>query len=64
MGFTKPVVNSTRYLQNLGLLPEGLDAALEASYQRPGKAEGFKVPESVIEALRELPPGNSPDLTG
>lgn len=64
VGFTKPVANSTRYLQSLGLLPEGLDTALEASYQRPGKADGFKVPESIVEALKELPPENSPDLNG
>jgi len=64
VGFTKPAVTATRYLQSLGQLPEGLDNALEASYQRPGKAEGFKVPESIVEALRELSPENPSDING
>ncbi|NMO57743.1 DUF4935 domain-containing protein [Actinoplanes sp. TBRC 11911] len=54
VGFTKPVVNATNYLQEIGEIPAGIDTALESRYQRPGKAEGFAVPESVVESLKDL----------
>lgn len=55
VGFTKPVVNATRYLQKTEQLPEGLELAFEAVYSRPGTADGFRVPESIVEAAKNLP---------
>ncbi|GIF72262.1 PIN-like domain-containing protein [Asanoa siamensis] len=54
VGFTRPVVTSTRHLQSLGELPDGLEVALKANYLKPGKANGFKVPRSVQDAMHAL----------
>ncbi|TDC01456.1 hypothetical protein E1091_02820 [Micromonospora fluostatini] len=49
VGFTRPVIGATRELVASGELPAGLEPALRAHYLRPGKAEGFLVPRSVVE---------------
>jgi hypothetical protein len=55
VGFTKPVVNATWHLQRMEELPEDLEAAFEAVYSKPGTADGFRVPDSIVEAARSLP---------
>ncbi|MFI7660905.1 PIN-like domain-containing protein [Micromonospora parva] len=50
VGFTKPIIGATRELVANGDLPAGLEPALRAQYLRPGKAEGFLVPPSVVES--------------
>ncbi|WP_431917722.1 PIN-like domain-containing protein [Micromonospora wenchangensis] len=51
VGFTRPVIGAMRDLVTTGSLPEGLEPALRAHYLRPGKAEGFVVPRSVVESM-------------
>ncbi|MFG3696358.1 PIN-like domain-containing protein [Micromonospora sp. NPDC047620] len=51
VGFTRPVMGAMRDLVATGSLPEGLEPALRAHYLRPGKAEGFVVPRSVVESM-------------
>jgi hypothetical protein len=50
VGFRKPAVTAMRYLQSTGELPEGLPLPLRARYQRPGKTDGYEVPQSIIDA--------------
>ncbi|MGB2567456.1 PIN-like domain-containing protein [Micromonospora citrea] len=50
VGFTRPIAGATRDLIASGDLPAGLEPALRAHYLKPGKAEGFVVPRSVIAA--------------
>lgn len=51
VGFTRPVIGAMRDLEATGALPEGLEPALRAHYLRPGKAEGFVVPRSIVESV-------------
>ncbi|MEU4528028.1 PIN-like domain-containing protein [Micromonospora ureilytica] len=55
VGFTKPIIGATRKLVADGELPAGLEPALRAHYLRPGKAEGFLVPRSVVESAGQAP---------
>ncbi|TQJ20785.1 hypothetical protein FBZ33_0989 [Micromonospora sp. A202] len=55
VGFTKPIIGATRKLIADGELPAGLEPALRAHYLRPGKAEGFLVPRSVVESAGQAP---------
>ncbi|MEU1396971.1 PIN-like domain-containing protein [Micromonospora zamorensis] len=50
VGFTRPIAGATRDLIASGDLPAGLEPALRAQYLKPGKAEGFVVPRSVVAA--------------
>ncbi|MER5703391.1 PIN domain-containing protein [Micromonospora sp. NPDC002296] len=51
VGFTRPIMGAVRDLVASGSLPEGLEPALRAHYLRPGKAEGFVVPRSIVESV-------------
>ncbi|SCL20094.1 hypothetical protein GA0074694_2921 [Micromonospora inyonensis] len=51
VGFTRPIINAMRTLEETGDLPGGLEPALRAHYLRPGKAEGFVVPRSIVECV-------------
>ncbi|MFI6824077.1 PIN domain-containing protein [Micromonospora sp. NPDC050187] len=51
VGYTRPIIRAMRELVAAGDLPEGLEPALRAHYLRPGKAEGFVVPQSIVECV-------------
>ena len=48
-GFTKPVVGCTRDLVASGDIPAGLEVALRARYNGPGRAIGFGVARPIAE---------------
>lgn len=50
-GFTRPVRSVVESMTDAGLLPDTAEMPLVPTYPGPGKADGFEVPDAVVQAL-------------